>query len=82
MKIWRGIGIEPNEHQIPRFLEKYSYHTDLPENPESPNSPYASVFLRVRQGGSQYTCADENFICGALSDFSIRHARGSRGGET
>ena len=33
------MGIEPNEHQIPRFLGKYSYHTDHLENPESPHSP-------------------------------------------
>ena len=33
------LGIEPNEHQIPRFLGKYRYHTHLPENPERPNSP-------------------------------------------
>ena len=33
------LGIEPNEHQIPRFQGKYSYHTDLPENPERPKSP-------------------------------------------
>ena len=33
------MGIEPNEHQIPHFLGKYSYHTDQSENPERPNSP-------------------------------------------
>ena len=33
------MGIEPNEHQIPRFLGKYSYHTEHSENPERPNSP-------------------------------------------
>ena len=33
------MGIEPNEHRIPRFLGKYSYHTDHSENPERPNSP-------------------------------------------
>ena len=33
MKVERVIGIEPNEHRIPRFLGKYSYHTHLPENP-------------------------------------------------
>ena len=33
------LGIEPNEHRIPRFQGKYSYHTGLPENPERPNSP-------------------------------------------
>ena len=33
------LGIEPNEHQIPRFQGKYSYHTHLTENPERPNSP-------------------------------------------
>ena len=32
------LGIEPNEHRIPRFLGKYSYHTDHSENPERPNS--------------------------------------------
>ena len=39
MKMERVMGIEPNEHQIPRFLGKYSYHTDHSENPERPNSP-------------------------------------------
>jgi len=33
------LGIEPNEHQIPRFQGKYSYHTHLTENTERPNSP-------------------------------------------
>ena len=33
------LGIEPNEHQIPRFQGKLTYHTDLPENTERPNSP-------------------------------------------
>ena len=33
------LGIEPNEHQNPCFLGKYSYHTDHSENPERPNSP-------------------------------------------
>ena len=33
------LGIEPNEHRMPRFQGKYSYHTDFPENPERPNSP-------------------------------------------
>jgi len=32
------LGIEPNEHRIPRFQGKYSYHTHLTENPERPNS--------------------------------------------
>ena len=38
---WVGcvLGIEPNEHQIPRFQGKYSNHTDHSENPERPNSP-------------------------------------------
>ena len=44
LKKERVIGIEPNEHQIPRFLGKYSYHTHLPENPIetqfSQGSPY------------------------------------------
>ena len=37
------LGIEPNEHQIPRFQGKYSYHTDHSENlrdPILPMSPY------------------------------------------
>ena len=33
------LGIEPNEHRIPRFQGKYSYYTDHSENPERPNSP-------------------------------------------
>jgi hypothetical protein len=33
------LGIEPNEHQIARFLGKYGYHTDHSENPERPHSP-------------------------------------------
>ena len=33
------LGIEPNEHQIPCFQCKYSYHTDHSENTERPNSP-------------------------------------------
>ncbi len=33
------LGIEPNEHQIPRFPGKHDNRTDLPENPERPNSP-------------------------------------------
>jgi len=33
------LGIEPNEHRIPRFQGKYGYHTDLPENLERSNSP-------------------------------------------
>ena len=35
----RVKGIEPNEHQIPRFQGKYNYHTHRSENPERPNSP-------------------------------------------
>ena len=35
----RMMGIEPNEHQIPRFLGKYGYHTHHSENAERPNSP-------------------------------------------
>ena len=31
----RVMGIEPNEHQIPRFLRKYSYHTDQFADPKS-----------------------------------------------
>jgi len=41
--VWKRVGcvlgIEPNEHQIPCFQGKYSYHTDHSENPERPNSP-------------------------------------------
>ena len=32
------LGIEPNEHQIPSLQGKCSYHTNLTENPERPNS--------------------------------------------
>ena len=35
----RVMEIEPNEHQIPRFLGKYSYHTNHSEKPKRPNSP-------------------------------------------
>jgi hypothetical protein len=44
------MGIEPNEHQIPRFQGKYSYHTHLPENPERPNSPNVLPMSRVMLG--------------------------------
>jgi len=44
------MGIEPNEHQIPRFLGKYSYHTQLPENTERPNSPNVLPMSRVKFG--------------------------------
>ena len=27
------MGIEPNEHRVPRFQGKYSYHTHHLENP-------------------------------------------------
>ena len=40
------LGIEPNEHQIPRFPGKYSYHTDHSENPISSSSQiYQAVVL-------------------------------------
>jgi hypothetical protein len=39
------LGIEPNEHRIPSFQWKYSYHTHHLENPMRPNSPYVSVLL-------------------------------------
>ena len=45
------LGIEPNEHQIPRFQGKYSYHTDHSENPERPNSPNVLPMSRVMLGG-------------------------------
>ena len=51
----RMMGIEPNEHQIPRFQGKYSYHTDHSENPERPNSPCVSVLL----------------VCGRFADSSF-----------
>ena len=41
----RVMGIEPNEHRIPRSQGKYSYHTEHSENPERPNSPYVSLLL-------------------------------------
>ena len=60
------MEIEPNEHRIPRFHGKYSYHTHHPENTEIPNSPnvlpmsqycwgvgfFGSVNLSVFQGNS------------------------------
>ena len=33
------MGIEPNEHRIPRFQGKYTIHSHLSENPERPHSP-------------------------------------------
>ena len=33
------LGIEPNEHQTPRFQWKYGYHTHHSENPRRSNSP-------------------------------------------
>jgi len=44
------LGIEPNEHQIPCFLGKYGYHTQLPEKPERPNSPNVLPMSRVMLG--------------------------------
>ena len=40
------LGIEPNEHRIPRFLGKYSYHTLLTENTERPNSPNVLLMFK------------------------------------
>ena len=44
------LGIEPNEHQIPRFQGKYSYHTHLQENTERPNSPNVLPMSKVMLG--------------------------------
>ena len=33
------FGNRTQQHRIPCFLWKYSYHTNLTENPERPNSP-------------------------------------------
>ena len=44
------MGIEPNEHQILRFLGKYSYHTHLTENTERPHSPNVLSMSRVLLG--------------------------------
>ena len=44
------MGIEPNEHQIPRFQGKYSYNTHLPENTERPDSPNVLPMSRVLLG--------------------------------
>ena len=46
----RVVGIEPNEHQIPRFQGKYGYHTDPSENPERPHSPNVLPMSRVMVG--------------------------------
>ena len=63
MKVERVIGIEPNEHQIPRFQGKYRYYTHLSENPERPHSPYVSVLLMcgiLRFNESQ--CFSDSFL--------------------
>ncbi len=39
MRMQRGMGIERNEHGIPRFQRKYGYLTNHSENTERPNSP-------------------------------------------
>ena len=44
------LGIEPNEHRIPRFQVKYSYHTEHSVNPERPNSPNVLPMSRVMLG--------------------------------
>jgi len=44
------LGIEPNEHRIPRFLGKYTIHTHLPENLERPNSPNVLPMSRIMLG--------------------------------
>ena len=70
------MGIEPNEHQIPRFQGKYDYHTDHSENPERPNSPnvlpmsqwcwgvgfFVSMNLSVSQGnlGEQWDWCEDH----------------------
>jgi len=41
------MGIEPNEHLIPRFQGKYGYHTEHSENPERPDSPNVLPMSRV-----------------------------------
>ena len=38
------LGIEPNEHQIPCFQGKYSYHTDHSENPERLKASKFSIY--------------------------------------
>ena len=49
-KMERVMGIEPNEHRIPRFLGKYGYHTDRSENHERPNSSNVLPMSRVMLG--------------------------------
>ena len=44
------LGIEPNEHQIPYFLWKYTNHTDHSENTEKSNSPNVFPMSRVTVG--------------------------------
>ena len=56
------MGIEPNEHPIPRFQGKYSYHTDHSENPERPNSSNVLPMSRVMLGcGILRSCESQGF---------------------
>ena len=39
------MGIEPNEHRIPRFLGKYGYPLITQKTLQRPNSPMFSLCL-------------------------------------
>ena len=60
------LGIEPNEHRIPRFQGKYSYHTHLPENPERPNSPNVLPMSRVMLGCGIPRFRESQYFSGEL----------------
>ena len=66
MKLERVTGIEPNEHRIPRFQGKYSYHTHLPENPERPNSPNVLPMSRVMLGVGFFVSMNSQCFFGEL----------------
>ena len=66
------MGIEPNEHRIPRFQGKYSYHTHHSENTERPNSPNVLPMSRVMLGcGILRFCESQCFSDSFLRKASI-----------
>ena len=66
MEVERVMGIEPNEHRMPRFQWKYSYHTDHSENPERPNSPNVLPMSRVMLGCGVLRLSESKCYSGEL----------------
>mgnify|MGYP004030832345 CR=1 FL=1 len=60
------LGIEPNEHRIPRFKGKYSYHIDHSENTERPNSPNDFPMSRVMLVGGILRLSESQCFSGEL----------------